>query len=155
MSRHPGFPFEPKSTAFVRPGHFWAIPTRRGGWHCCGRILAISDLTATRSVVVGLLSWCEPHLPTADTIAGAPVLDYGVAHVKTVRETGGMLLGPRPLDADGLDQILNDRDWSVWPDGDTGPSLTKHTNTSDVTSPKIRRSRSSDQRPATSGGYRV
>jgi hypothetical protein len=61
---------------------------------------------------VGLLSWCEPHLPTAATIAGAAVLDYGVAHVKTVRETGGMLLGPRPLDADGLDQILNDRDWS-------------------------------------------
>jgi hypothetical protein len=28
-----------------------------------------------------------------DSIAGAAVLDCGLAHVKTVRETGGMLLG--------------------------------------------------------------
>jgi hypothetical protein len=50
-------------------------------------------------------------------IAGARVLEYGVAHVKTVRETGGVLLGHRPLEADGLDQLLHDRDWSrvgVW-----------------------------------------
>src|SRR5262249_13355082 len=117
MSRHPGFPFEPKSTAFVRPGDFWAIPTRRGGWYCCGRVLATSDLTATRSIVAALLSWCEPQPPTTDTIAGARVIEYGIAHVKTVRESGGMLLGHRPLDADGLDQLLNDRDMrnvNVW-----------------------------------------
>lgn len=93
MSRHPGYPFDPKSTAHVRPGDFWAIATRRGGWYCCGLVLAISNLTATRSLVVALLDWCEPDLPTANSIAKSAVLDFGVAHVKTVRETGGMLLG--------------------------------------------------------------
>ena len=93
MSRHPGCPFEPKSTSHVRPGDFWAIPTRRGGWYCCGQVLGISDLTQSRSLVVGLLDWCEPQPPSAETIAGAAVLHYGHAHVKTVRETGGMLIG--------------------------------------------------------------
>src|SRR3954465_2814050 len=93
MSRHPGYPFEPRSTAFVRPGDFWATPTRRGGWYCSGQILAISDLTTSRSVIVGLLDWCEADPPTAQSIANAVVLDYGHAHVKTVGETGGMLLG--------------------------------------------------------------
>ena len=52
MARHPGFPFEPKSTAYVSPGDFWAIPTRRGGWYCCGRVLAI-DVIGPWAVVLG------------------------------------------------------------------------------------------------------
>lgn len=93
MKRHPGYPFEPKSITYVRPGDFWAIPTRRGGWYCCGQVLEISDLTKSRSLIIGLLDWCEPDPPTAEAIAGAAVLSCGHAHVKTVRETGGMLLG--------------------------------------------------------------
>jgi len=93
MRRHPGYPFDPRSTAHVRPGDFWAITTRRGHWYCCGQVLAISDLTTMRSLVVALLDWCEPDLPTASSVANVAVVDFGVAHVKTVRETGGMLLG--------------------------------------------------------------
>ncbi|MEV4515647.1 hypothetical protein AB0K00_42685 [Dactylosporangium sp. NPDC049525] len=94
MSRHPGYPFEPKSTAYVKPGDFWAIPTRSGDRYCCGQVLSISThLTASRFLIVGLLDWCQMQLPTGDSITGAAVLDFGVAHVKTVRETGGHLLG--------------------------------------------------------------
>ena len=120
MSRHPGFPFEPRSTAYVSPGDFWAIPTRRGAWYCCGRVLAINvaEVAASRSLIVGLLDWCEPEPPTAGTIGGRAVLAYGIAHIKTVRETGGALLGHRPLDADGgLDGLLRGRgvhDSPVW-----------------------------------------
>lgn len=117
MARHPGFPFEPKSTTFVRPGDFWAIPTRRGGWYCCGQILAISDLTTSRSLVVGLLNWCEPHPPTEAAINGVRVLDYGIAHVKTVRETGGVLLGHCPLAPEELARLVGDSNWrdrGVW-----------------------------------------
>lgn len=108
MARHPGYPFEPKSTAYVRPGDFWAIPTRRGGWYCCGRVLAVDvqEVATSRSLIVGLLDWCEPDPPTSDRIVGCIVLDYGVVHIKTVRETGGVLLGHRPLDADGGLEVL-------------------------------------------------
>ncbi|GEL98049.1 hypothetical protein [Cellulomonas terrae] len=54
-----------------------------------------------RSIAVALLDWCEPQPPTAASIAGAGVLDWGHAHVKTVRESGGALVGHRPLELDG------------------------------------------------------
>ncbi|MCY1141033.1 hypothetical protein OWR29_23800 [Actinoplanes sp. Pm04-4] len=93
MPRHPGYPFEPKSMAHIRPGDFWGIPTRRGGWCCCGQVLGFYEWTTPRSLVVGLLDWCEPQPPTAEAISGAAVLRSGNAHFKTVRKTGGMLLG--------------------------------------------------------------
>lgn len=106
MSRHPGYPFEPRSTAHVRSGDFWAIATRRGGWYCCGLVLATSHLTKSRTLVVALLDWCESDLPTADSIADAAVLDFGIAHVKTVRETGGVLLGHGdPRTVTGIDNL--------------------------------------------------
>jgi hypothetical protein len=119
VARPPRYPFEPRSTAYLRPGDFWGIRTRRGGWYCCGRVLAtdFGGVAPSRSIVVGLLDWCEPDAPTADAIAGALVLAYGLAHVKTIRETGGQVLGHRPLEADGgLDVLLGGRtlsqDWA-------------------------------------------
>ena len=120
MARHPGFPFAPRSTAYVRPGDFWAIPTRRGGWYCCGLVLAneVLDVSPRRSLIVGLIDWCGPEPPTSENIAGCSVLEYGIAHVKTIRETGGVLLGHRQLETDaGLDALLGRRslyDCSVW-----------------------------------------
>lgn len=107
------FPFEPRTTAHVRPGDFWAIPTRRGGWYCCGRVLA-TGVEGSRgrrtALVVGLMDWCEPHPPTTDALAGAVVTGYGAAHIKTIRETGGPLLGHRPFEPDGgLDVLLAGR----------------------------------------------
>jgi hypothetical protein len=52
-------------------------------------------------VVVGLLDWCEPQQPSSASIAGAPVLAVGAAHVKTIELTGGALLGHRDLGQDG------------------------------------------------------
>lgn len=92
-------PFTPKSTAYVRAGDFWGIPLRRGGWYACGRVLRLGDSRV--DLTIGLLDWCEPTPPTTDNIAGARVLDYGSAHIKTIGLTGGALLGHRPLEADG------------------------------------------------------
>jgi hypothetical protein len=64
-------------------------------------------------LTVGLLDWCEPMAPTSESIAGVPVLDFdfGTAHIKTIRLTGGALLGHRDLDEDGglLSLIGTDR----------------------------------------------
>jgi len=71
-------------------------------------------------LTIGLIDWCEPTPPTAENIAGARVLDYGTAHIKTIRLTGGGLLGHRPLDLDG--------DWpGLVGVPDRGPSLDEST----------------------------
>jgi hypothetical protein len=96
VSRHPGYPFEPRSTAYVTPGDFWAVPIRDGDGdrYCCGQVLTTSTrLGGSRMFTVGLLDWCDSGLPTAGSIDGTAVLQFGIAHVKTVRETGGSLLG--------------------------------------------------------------
>jgi len=106
MSSRPAFPFLPKKASSVRPGDFWGIPLRRGGWYACVRILEFDD-EIPNAVVVGLLDWCEPHLPTPESIAGAVVLKFGAAHIKTVGETGGQILGNRPLEDDSeLDAVI-------------------------------------------------
>ena len=99
MPKHPGYPFVPKTTTHVLAGDFWAISLRRGGWYACGQVLYVPEGRVT--LVVGLLDWCEPVPPTADAIAGAPVLDWNGAHVKTIELTGGPLLGHSLLDGGG------------------------------------------------------
>lgn len=93
------FPLTPRSTAKIEPGDFWAVPLRRGGWFACGRVLQRLDSRVL--LIVGLLDWCEPLPPTAESIAGAPVLAAGAAHIKTIELTGGALLGHRDLAEDG------------------------------------------------------
>lgn len=96
MPKHPGYPFIPKSTAHLRAGDFWAIPLRRGGWYACGRVLCVWPEGRVH-VVIGLLDWCEPAPPSAESVDGAAVLEFGHAHVKTIALTGGPLLGNHPL----------------------------------------------------------
>jgi hypothetical protein len=92
------FPFTPRLTSDVEVGDFWGIRLRRGGWYACGRVLRLDSRVM---LTVGLLDWCEPAPPTSERIGGARVLDWGVAHVKTVELTGGRLLGHRDLAEDG------------------------------------------------------
>ena len=98
------YPFVPKSNAKLWPGQFWAIPLSDGRF-ACGRVLAIDvDKTygARSSFVAGLLDWVGPEPPTAQNIAGAPLLEIGNAHVKVIEQNGGAVLGERPLEADGI-----------------------------------------------------
>lgn len=98
------YPFVPKSTSSLRPGDFWAVP-RADGSFACGRVLQTEGeyLVSPRKAFFGsLLDWIGDSAPTADSIAGAPVLRSGIMHIKAIVSTGGEVLGNRPLDADGL-----------------------------------------------------
>jgi len=59
----------------------WAIRRRLGGWSACGQGLHVAE--GRVKLAVGLLDWCEPVAPTAEAIAGVPVLDRNAAHVQT------------------------------------------------------------------------
>jgi hypothetical protein len=101
------YPFEPKSTAHLEPGQFWGLPLSDGRFGC-GRVLAVPRdadpfvPASTRIFLAGVHRWVGDAPPTGDDIAGAELLAQGFAHVRTIRENGGQVLGRRPLELDGL-----------------------------------------------------
>ena len=53
--------------------------------------------------LAGLLDWVGNSPPEYDSIAGREVLEQGMAHVKTIVENMGAILGYRPLEEDGIE----------------------------------------------------
>lgn len=101
------YPFEPKSNRHLEPGQFWAVPLSNGRF-ACGRVLDVPRVAElhipinSRMFLAGLLDWAGQDPPTADRIAGAPLLDQGFAHIKAILTTGGTILGARSLELDGI-----------------------------------------------------
>jgi hypothetical protein len=52
--------------------------------------------------LAALMDWVGEAEPSADELAGHQVLEQGLAHVKAIRRTGGVVLGCRPLSMDGI-----------------------------------------------------
>ena len=101
----PAYPFVPKSTAQLEPGQYWSIPLSDGRFGC-GRVLRIDRDRAYGARILfvgGLLDWVGDAPPTAEAIAGQPLLGTGVMHVRAIAHGGGQVLGHRPLDADGIE----------------------------------------------------
>ncbi len=84
----------------MRPGQFWSIPLRDGRF-ACGRVLRIEPRGRTR-FIGALLDWVGDAPPTAEAIAGRPVLEVGNVHVRAIGFDGGAIVGERPLEADGI-----------------------------------------------------
>lgn len=102
--RDQAYPFRPSSNRSVRSGQFWALPLREG-WFGCGRVLDLPEgsFPGQRTMfLAGLIDWFGLEPPSAESIAGAPLLAVGSTHIKCVQETGGMILGHRSLEADGI-----------------------------------------------------
>jgi hypothetical protein len=104
-SRMITYPLVPKSNAFLLPGQFWAIPLSDGRY-ACGRVLEIDRDHGTRWFLAGLMDWCGEEAPTAESISGRTILEQGEAHIRTILETGGEILGYRPMGTDGLEPLL-------------------------------------------------
>jgi Immunity protein 26 len=98
------YPFVPKSTAYLEPGHFWSIPLDNGRF-ACGRVLALyytAGKRNTRLFLAGLLDWWGEKPPSSETIAGRRMVEHGSVHIKTIAENQGEVLGYRPLEDDGI-----------------------------------------------------
>jgi hypothetical protein len=98
------YPFTPRSNARLEPGQFWSIPLSDGRF-ACGRVLGVdrdAEYGRRTRFIAGLLDWVGPEPPSAESIAGAPLLEAGHAHIATISDEGGALLGERPLESDGL-----------------------------------------------------
>jgi hypothetical protein len=95
------YPFVPKTTVKMLPGQFWALPLRNGSFGC-GRVIQLMPGSRS-SFLAGVLDWHGDSLPTAESIAGAKCFDQGNVHLKAITETGGCILGHRPLELDGIE----------------------------------------------------
>jgi hypothetical protein len=87
------------------PGQFWGIPLSDGSFGC-GRVIELKppgSVGARVMFLAAVLDWHAHQLPTSDAIAGAKCLDQGQAHLKVITETGGSILGHRPLELDGIE----------------------------------------------------
>ncbi len=104
----PSYPFKPKSSANLRPGDFWALPLA-GGKYGCGRVIALKPKTGTGSrsmLLAGLMNWVGSSLPTKEELAGCTTLAQGQIHLRSILETGGEILGNRPLAEDKIEADL-------------------------------------------------
>lgn len=114
----PPYPFVPKSNRWLAPGQYWAIPLADGRF-ACGRVMTVPAWGKSDRIglVVGLTDWVGDHPPTGEDIKGAPLLAQAATRFEAIANTGGAILGTRPLDADGLvahdpnDQRATHRVW--------------------------------------------
>ncbi|MFG1911668.1 hypothetical protein [Kribbella sp. NPDC048928] len=109
--RRPAYPFVPKSSAYLLPGHFWGVPLRDGRF-ACGVVVAIptgQDVPQRavngRTFVAGLLDWSGDDLPSPAAVGDRPLLAWGFGHIKMIGTNGGAILGRRSVPA-GVDGAL-------------------------------------------------
>jgi hypothetical protein len=105
--RDPTYPFVPKSTAHMRVGQIWAVPLSNGRYGC-GYVVAL-DPSRRRMFVAGLIDWFGDAPPTASQLVGHRVIEHAKAHLKTITEQGGEILGrvevPLPVVPDPRDHV--------------------------------------------------
>jgi hypothetical protein len=113
MSKRPDYPFVPKSTAYIEPGHFWSIGLAKGGY-ACGRVIQLkmeNGRRDSRTFLAGLMDWCGEEVPTAESIAGCAVIKQGQVHIKTIKDNASEICGFRDLVLDGIEpQLFRDAD---------------------------------------------
>ena len=86
------------------PGQFWALPLSDGSFGC-GRVIEL-EAGSRVSFLAAVLDWHGDVPPTSEAIAGAKCLDQGGAHIKAITQTGGSILGHRPLELDNIEPWL-------------------------------------------------
>jgi hypothetical protein len=97
------YPFRPKSNRYLAPGQYLAVPPSDGRF-ACGRVMASPAFGEKDrvGVVVGLMNWVGDRPPEERHIAGRAVVAQALSRYEAVSNTGGEILGLRPLEADGL-----------------------------------------------------
>jgi hypothetical protein len=102
------FPFIPKSSVMLELGDFWSIPLDCG-LYACGRVIGRwpKEYKGSRTgFLAGLLDWSSKKPPTKKSIAGAPTIEQGGAHIKSILLTGGEILENRSLELDNISPEL-------------------------------------------------
>lgn len=91
------YPFEPRTTAYLESGQYWAIPLSNGRYACGVVIAKLADMhdgkIRQRTFLGALIDWVGDEPPDEESIRNASVLKSGEAHLKAIHTTGGTILG--------------------------------------------------------------
>ena len=75
------------------------------GRFACGRVLQLrgeENPTPSRAFFGGLHTWVGTDLPSVDAEMGEKFIQIGLMHIRSIIESGGSILGERPLERDGI-----------------------------------------------------
>jgi hypothetical protein len=107
----PAYPFLPRSTRWLKRGHFWAIPLgcELYGAGCVVGSSLRDGKRDTRLFIAGVVQWTGSQPPTSAELFGRPLVDFAFAHLKAITEDGGLVIGQAairfadaPVAAEGL-----------------------------------------------------
>src|SRR5690606_11956695 len=89
------YPFAPRSTRSLKRGQFWALPLgeARFGAACVVGAHMNHGIASQRIFIAGVLQWIGSAPPTAGELAGRSIAEFAFAHIKTITESGGFILG--------------------------------------------------------------
>jgi hypothetical protein len=91
----PKYPFIPKSTSYLEPGHYWSIPLSNDEF-TCGVVLQLilrNGKKDSRLFICGLMNWSGPNLPVEEELKNCEVIAHGQAHIKSISKNNGEILG--------------------------------------------------------------
>lgn len=94
------YPLSIKSTAYLQPGQYWAVPLKSGKF-ACGRVIQLWSLSR-KYFLCGLMDWLGDAPPDAESIAGCRTVEQGCTRIEAIHITGGMILGYRPLELEDI-----------------------------------------------------
>jgi hypothetical protein len=93
------YPFPPKSTRHLARGQFWSIPLTgdRFGAGCVVGTHMTQGKRSSRMFIAGVVRWVGDQPPTAQDLQGRGLIDFAFAHLKSITESGGLILGEADL----------------------------------------------------------
>ncbi|MGC4174419.1 hypothetical protein [Demequina sp.] len=119
-SRAPAYPFAARSNAYLQTGQFWPI-TLSDGRFAAGVVLAVPTKEqaphfafSTKSFIAGVLDWVGSREPTAADLAGAQLLTWGSAHVKTIGVDDGLITGRIDHELNQIRMVSHTAGGTVW-----------------------------------------
>jgi hypothetical protein len=90
------YPFRPKSTSSLKAGQYWSFRLNDGRF-VVGVVLSRcrkrNGKIDSRLFLAGLLDWVGASAPSPHELENRRLKERGFAHVKTITENGGDLLG--------------------------------------------------------------
>jgi hypothetical protein len=112
----PTYPFAPKSTRWLHRGQFWALHLADGkfGAACVVGTHMSSGKASSRVFIAGVINWVGTSIPTEFDLANRSLVQHAFAHIKTIADGGGQILGLANIDFSGAPESAESLSLSTW-----------------------------------------
>lgn len=111
------YPFTPKSTSYLEPGHYWPIALSDGKYACGVVVSKLIDIhenkIESRLFLAALIDWTGRKAPTAEDIKDCKAIKVGGAHIKSITTVGGGIIGKADFEFLGQNPRQNSDDFAT------------------------------------------